>query len=50
MAKKNHLNFYRNAPDAELLDVEGKPVMEKWTLDEDKDVKWIMRENLKKTD
>jgi peroxiredoxin len=26
MAKKNQLNFYRNAPDAELLDVEGKPV------------------------
>jgi peroxiredoxin len=26
MAKKNQLNFYRNAPNAELLDVEGKPV------------------------
>jgi peroxiredoxin len=26
MAKKNHLNFYRNAPDVELLKVEGKPV------------------------
>lgn len=26
MAKKNHLNFYRNAPDANLLDLEGKSV------------------------
>jgi peroxiredoxin len=26
MAKKNQLNFYRNAPDADLLDVEGNPV------------------------
>ncbi len=26
----------------------GKPMMEKWFLSEDRDVRWIMRENLKK--
>ncbi len=26
----------------------GKPAMEKWLANEDKDVRWIMRENLKK--
>ena len=26
----------------------GKPLMEKWLLSADKDVQWIMRENLKK--
>jgi hypothetical protein len=30
------------------LPVEGKPLMEKWLASEDKDVRWIMRENLKK--
>lgn len=27
---------------------EGKPLMEKWLVTEDKDIKWIMRQNLKK--
>ncbi len=32
---------------AALLDV-GKPMMEKWLDSEDKDIRWIMKENLKK--
>jgi hypothetical protein len=27
---------------------EGKALMEKWLVSADKDIKWIMRENLKK--
>jgi hypothetical protein len=27
---------------------EGKPLMEKWCIDDDRDVRWIMRENLRK--
>jgi hypothetical protein len=30
------------------LPVEGKALMEKWLVKQDKDVQWIMRENLKK--
>jgi hypothetical protein len=30
------------------LPAEGKPLMEKWLVDPDPDVRWIMRENLKK--
>jgi len=30
------------------LPAEGKPLMEKWLADPDKDVRWIMKENLKK--
>ncbi len=32
---------------AALPDV-GKPLMEKWLSSEDKDIRWIMKENLKK--
>jgi len=31
------------------LPTKGKPLMEKWLVTEDRDVQWIMRENLKKT-
>ena len=27
----------------------GKPLMERWLTSEDKDIRWIMKENLKKT-
>jgi hypothetical protein len=27
---------------------EGKPLMDKWLADTDKDIRWIMKENLKK--
>ena len=30
------------------LPTEGKPKMEKWLASEDKDIRWLMRENLKK--
>jgi hypothetical protein len=30
------------------LPIEGKAHMEKWLVKQDKDVQWIMRENLKK--
>jgi hypothetical protein len=30
------------------LPVEGKALMEKWLVKSDKDVQWIMKENLKK--
>jgi len=30
------------------LPAEGKPLMEKWFAESDNDVRWIMRENLKK--
>ena len=30
------------------LPAEGKPVMEKWLVSRDKDIRWIMKENLKK--
>jgi hypothetical protein len=30
------------------LPKEGKPMMEKWLASEDKDIRWIMKENLKK--
>jgi hypothetical protein len=30
------------------LPEEGKPLMEKWFESEDKDIRWIMKENLKK--
>ncbi len=30
------------------LPVEGKALMEKWLVESDKDVRWIMKENLKK--
>ena len=30
------------------LPVEGKALMEKWLVNSDRDVRWIMRENLKK--
>jgi hypothetical protein len=30
------------------LPIEGKPAMEKWLVNSDPDVAWIMRENLKK--
>ena len=33
---------------AAALPGEGKKAMEKWFASEDKDVRWIMRENLKK--
>ncbi len=33
---------------AAALPREGKAVMEKWFSDEDRDIRWIMRENLKK--
>ena len=31
------------------LPAEGKTMMEKWSTDPDKDIHWIMKENLKKT-
>jgi hypothetical protein len=30
------------------LPEEGKPLMEKWCADPDPDIRWIMRENLRK--
>jgi hypothetical protein len=33
---------------AAALPAEGKPLMEKWIASSDKDVRWIMKENLKK--
>jgi hypothetical protein len=30
------------------LPAEGKQIMEKWLVSEDKDIRWVMRENLKK--
>ena len=30
------------------LPVEGKTLMEKWLVTPDKDIRWIMQENLKK--
>ncbi len=27
---------------------DGKPIMEKWMYSKDKDVRWVMKENLKK--
>lgn len=34
---------------AVALPAEGKRLMEKWLISDDKDIQWIMRENLKKT-
>ncbi|MBA3873794.1 MAG: hypothetical protein H0X30_32070, partial [Anaerolineae bacterium] len=30
------------------LPEQGKPLMEKWLASSDKDIRWLMRENLKK--
>ena len=47
MALRKGLGYCWSVAVAALPD-EGKRLMEKWLVDTDKDVRWIMRENLKK--
>ena len=47
LALRKGLGYCWSVAVAALPD-EGKRLMEKWLVDTDKDVRWIMRENLKK--
>jgi HEAT repeat protein len=47
LALRKGLGYCWSVAVAALPD-EGKPLMEKWLMDSDKDVRWIMKENLKK--
>ena len=47
VALRKGLGYCRSVAVAALPEF-GKPLMEKWFSSSDKDVRWIMRENLKK--